>query len=86
MVISRYFYFPSDDFLFKKTNKTSNCDVFVKIWSLATQHMLYAFPAEHSRSSFFRSMGQGNGVNQVIQAASISFNRTQKLTIYYYVR
>jgi len=36
-----------------------------KVWSLATQHLLYAFPAEHSRSSFFRSMGQGNGVNQV---------------------
>lgn len=36
-----------------------------QVWSLATQHILYAFPAEHSRSSFFRSMGQGHGVNQV---------------------
>jgi hypothetical protein len=43
----------------------------LKVWSLATQHLLYAFPAEHSRSSFFRSMGQGNGVNQVNRFKSL---------------
>uniref|UniRef100_A0A0P5RMU8 DmX protein 2 n=1 Tax=Daphnia magna TaxID=35525 RepID=A0A0P5RMU8_9CRUS len=44
---------------------TGSADGDIKVWSLATQHLLYAFPAEHSRSSFFRSMGQGNGVNQL---------------------
>ncbi|XP_046448229.1 dmX-like protein 2 isoform X2 [Daphnia pulex] len=44
---------------------TGSADGDIKVWSLATQHLLYAFPAEHSRSSFFRSMGQGNGVNQI---------------------
>jgi len=44
---------------------TGSADGDIKVWSLATQHILYAFPAEHSRSSFFRSMGQGNGVNQL---------------------
>ncbi|KAG7237538.1 hypothetical protein INR49_032155 [Caranx melampygus] len=31
----------------------------IKIWSLATQSLLYAFPNEHARQSLFRNLGTG---------------------------
>lgn len=58
-----------------------------KVWSLATQHLLYAFPAEHSRSSFFRSMGQGNGVNQVrLYQGFIVFLIFERLMFFFFYR
>ncbi|XP_071339406.1 dmX-like protein 1 isoform X3 [Trachinotus anak] len=31
----------------------------IKVWSLATQSLLYAFPNEHARQSLFRNLGTG---------------------------
>ncbi|KAI5722049.1 hypothetical protein M8J76_002899 [Diaphorina citri] len=31
----------------------------IKVWSLSGNHLLYNFPGEHARSSFFKHIGQG---------------------------
>ncbi|XP_050536790.1 dmX-like protein 1 [Daktulosphaira vitifoliae] len=38
-----------------------NIEIFfvLEIWNLSTHQLMYTFPAEHARSSFFKHIGQG---------------------------
>lgn len=38
---------------------TGSADGDIKIWSLSIHNVLYSFPGEHARSSFFKHIGQG---------------------------
>jgi len=42
-----------------------------QIWNLSTHQLMYTFPAEHARSSFFKHIGQGVTQLQVDSSARL---------------
>jgi hypothetical protein len=36
-----------------------------QVWALNSNQLMFSFPGEHSRSTFFRSVGSTSGVTQV---------------------
>ncbi|XP_047120921.1 dmX-like protein 2 [Schistocerca piceifrons] len=45
---------PSEEFFV-----TGSADGDIKVWALSVHNLLYSFPGEHARSSFFKNIGQG---------------------------
>lgn len=45
--------------------------IFIQIWNLSTHQLMYTFPAEHARSSFFKHIGQGVTQLQVDSSARL---------------
>ncbi|XP_060840547.1 dmX-like protein 2 isoform X2 [Rhopalosiphum padi] len=50
---------------------TGAADGDIKIWNLSTHQLMYTFPAEHARSSFFKHIGQGVTQLQVDSSARL---------------